>query len=248
MAIYGTNDFIWTGMDTLQGFFRMVSPRATAAMGDGILAVLDEVFAQSQQQVPVDTGALRSSGHINDLETGSGLIQGSIGYGAPYAFYVHEDLHMHHPRGGKAKYLSDPMQSALSSLARWMEGRLEAALVGQGAGAGSKNQAAESASLAKSVNKRSLAQRRGMSEGQVEEALRRMREYGGTNTQFRSRRGRLSVSHVRAPKERFDYEPTRHGFRFVNLRTHQRHYGTSAGFRMENPYADENFRKHRRHD
>lgn len=33
-----------------------------------------------------------------------------VGYDAPYAVYVHEDLEANHPRGGTAKYLERPMR------------------------------------------------------------------------------------------------------------------------------------------
>lgn len=31
-----------------------------------------------------------------------------IGYSAPHAIHVHEDMEMRHPNGGKAKFLTDP--------------------------------------------------------------------------------------------------------------------------------------------
>jgi hypothetical protein len=34
-----------------------------------------------------------------------------VGYSAPYAIYVHEDLTANHPRGGQAKYLEQPMRT-----------------------------------------------------------------------------------------------------------------------------------------
>lgn len=33
-----------------------------------------------------------------------------VGYSAPYALRVHEDLAMRHPRGGQAKFLEQPMR------------------------------------------------------------------------------------------------------------------------------------------
>lgn len=35
-------------------------------------------------------------------------VEGLVGYSAPYAAAVHEDREAVHPRGGQAKYLSDP--------------------------------------------------------------------------------------------------------------------------------------------
>lgn len=69
-----------------------------------------EVFAESQRQTPVETGALIGSGVV----TRSGnahYSEARITYGgaaAHYALYVHEILDNYHPKG-KAKFLEDPM-------------------------------------------------------------------------------------------------------------------------------------------
>lgn len=53
----------------------------------------------SNQRVPVDSGELRDSGRV----TVEGL-EASVGYGAPHAVAVHENLEAHHDQG-QAKFL-----------------------------------------------------------------------------------------------------------------------------------------------
>lgn len=229
MSLYGENTLIVTGLDTLQMFLRMTSPRATAAMGDAIEDTLDYVFEESQSQVPVDTGALKQSGGINPLDVGAGKIVGSISYGIVYAFYIHENTRLRHPHGGKAKFLSDPMASALNQLSSRLKGRLEAALVGAGSGAGSGNHAAESSAASYKPRKgrrgesmhhnqkatnRSLSHREAMTGAQVEEALSRMSgrekfdlEKARRRVMYTNSRGRLNESYDTGTTARFHYDP-----------------------------------------
>lgn len=68
--------------------------------------------------VPVDTGALRGSGHVSLPQIVGGRITVTLGYGgpaAPYAVHVHEDMSAHHPVGG-AKYLERPMLAEVATL------------------------------------------------------------------------------------------------------------------------------------
>ena len=70
------------------------------------------IMTQSKMaHVPVDTGALRSTGHVQKPEISSkGQVRVRLGYGGPsarYAIYVHENLKARHVVGG-SKYLEKP--------------------------------------------------------------------------------------------------------------------------------------------
>ena len=70
----------------------------------------NRVMTESKKEVPVDTGVLRSTGHVELPTRVGGEILVVVGYGgpaAPYARRQHEDLSFHHPVG-KARYLADP--------------------------------------------------------------------------------------------------------------------------------------------
>jgi hypothetical protein len=79
----------------------------------------ERLMTESKQTfVPVDTGALRSSGHVEPVRfTGRATIEVSLGYGGPsaaYALEVHENLNSHHAYG-QAKYLETPVRLAVES-------------------------------------------------------------------------------------------------------------------------------------
>ena len=73
--------------------------------------------------VPVDLGALKSSGFVDQPTRGSGReISIDLFYGgpsAPYAIVQHEDLSLNHTTGS-AEYLKRPLEAAIPNLARNM--------------------------------------------------------------------------------------------------------------------------------
>lgn len=73
----------------------------------------ERILADSRQEVPVDTGALRNSAHVERLPNGA-----EAGYGGtaiPYALRQHEDLTFYHTVG-KPKYLEDPFKRHASDM------------------------------------------------------------------------------------------------------------------------------------
>lgn len=88
-------------------------PRAATALGQGLYKEAAQVFEQSQQEVPVDTGNLRNSGILGLPFTENGQMVVEISYGgaaADYAIFVHEDLEARHQPGKKAKFLEGPLK------------------------------------------------------------------------------------------------------------------------------------------
>lgn len=92
-----------------------------------------EILDESLKQVPRDTGTLASTGFYEVARRGDVKgysYEGTIGYAgltgsgssrdrlndktgkmaSSYAVQVHEDTTMPHPRGGKAKFLEDPVR------------------------------------------------------------------------------------------------------------------------------------------
>lgn len=102
-------------------------------------AEAENIMTESKRQVPVDTGALRSTGHVEQPTRGGSRLSVILAYGGPagaggavtpgyskktkrvaedpvgYAVYVHEDLEAHHTVG-KAKYLEDPVKAAIPGM------------------------------------------------------------------------------------------------------------------------------------
>lgn len=103
-----------------------VGQKLTAAAQDGPTGLVAALFQEAEivmtvskrEYVPVDTGALRASGHVEPpLRTAHGGAV-TLGYGgpsAPYAVIVHEDLTKRHPVGG-AKYLELPLRARLQGM------------------------------------------------------------------------------------------------------------------------------------
>lgn len=98
-------------------------PLVTAAAKLAEHAGAEMLLAKSQTGVPVESGRLRDSGTVTDTAEGS-----AVGYGfedadgknsatAAYAVKQHEDLELHHPNGGGAKWLEDAMHAEHDAIA-----------------------------------------------------------------------------------------------------------------------------------
>jgi hypothetical protein len=106
----------------------------------------EEVMTASKEQVPVDTGALRSTGHVQDPVTKRNEVSITMGYGGiagpggpfiskktgkvvtevGYAVAVHENLDAHH-KVGNAKFLERPFLAARREIDRALARALEKA-------------------------------------------------------------------------------------------------------------------------
>ena len=68
------------------------------------------ILAESKKICPVETGFLRGSGYVTEPVIAYGQILLSIGYGAGYAYWVHELIENYHHPPTKAKFLEEPLQ------------------------------------------------------------------------------------------------------------------------------------------
>lgn len=91
-----------------------------------IVAEAEAIMADAKEHyVPVDTGALRASGHVV-LPVGDELMV-TMAFGGPAASYapiVHEDPTAHHPVG-QWKYLETPALAATHGLADRIKARIQ---------------------------------------------------------------------------------------------------------------------------
>ena len=74
----------------------------------GMQEAAEYLKKKSQEIVPVDAGVLYRSAFTTNWGTGF-KTQFTVGYSAPYAVYVHEDLNMKHRPGKTAKFLEIPL-------------------------------------------------------------------------------------------------------------------------------------------
>lgn len=114
-----------SGFNELESILLNKCIRLSDATMDQMYEMAKGIMSNSQDEVPKDTTALVQSGFI--VEDNNSII---FGYGGPnqkinpkteisteeYALKVHEDLHMLHIHGGKAKFLEDPFRSAVEDL------------------------------------------------------------------------------------------------------------------------------------
>ncbi len=115
------------GAKQLQEALAKLGDRMMAEAGKALYAEAELIMTESKEQCPVDTGALRGTGHVEDPQASGGQVTVQMGYGgpaAPYAVYVHERLDVRH-RVGKAKFLEDPVKAAAPKLPARLTRRLK---------------------------------------------------------------------------------------------------------------------------
>ena len=114
--------------------------RVQQAAVRGMVENTEDLLGRAMRDAPVDEGTLRASGHAavyangkavarrgfrevkgqpeapemlthRVVEGGAGdAVVGEVGFNTPYALVQHERLDFNHPKGGKAKYLEDPLK------------------------------------------------------------------------------------------------------------------------------------------
>lgn len=91
-----------------------------------------QVFDRSQDIVPIDTGALRSSGFVQQPEVKGNEISVTVAYGgaaAPYAVIQHENLEYHHEPPTQAKYLETPLVERIDNIREGLQGIVSKAIL-----------------------------------------------------------------------------------------------------------------------
>lgn len=87
---------------------RSVPGLVRAAAADGLRAGGEVVLQESDERVPLETGALRSSGKVSVDRAG---LKAAISYDTPYAVLVHEVMDNAHDAGRSAKFLETALMS-----------------------------------------------------------------------------------------------------------------------------------------
>ena len=85
------------------------------------------IFKESQRIVPIDTGALYSSGTVHLPKKEGNRTFARVTYGgsaASYALYVHENLYARHDAPTQAKYLETPLYRQIPVLIKNLATRI----------------------------------------------------------------------------------------------------------------------------
>ena len=85
---------------------------ANIAASQGLMKAGEALLSEAKEQVPVDEGTLRASGMVEQVTP----TRVEVSFNTRYAARQHEELSYRHPKGGKAKYLEDPLKQGA---ARW---------------------------------------------------------------------------------------------------------------------------------
>lgn len=105
------------GIPELQRAFQRLAVQAEQALVQAIQAEADRILEASYPLVPVDTGALISSGAVINSHDGADIRYGNFG-AVPYALVVHERTDTNHPRGGQHHFLSAVVLEATGDMAQ----------------------------------------------------------------------------------------------------------------------------------
>jgi hypothetical protein len=87
----------------------LLRQRMLAAAEHGLRVIAEDLLGRAQREAPVETGTLRQSAEV-DLQAVPGGVEAQVSFNTVYAARQHEELTWKHPRGGKAKYLEDPLK------------------------------------------------------------------------------------------------------------------------------------------
>lgn len=95
---------------------------AARAMANALYEEAQGLITEAKEETPVDTGALRSSGHVELPQIEGTKVTVEAGFGGAaidYAIFVHENLESFHATGN-AKFLENP----LNRRSRGMDARI----------------------------------------------------------------------------------------------------------------------------
>ncbi len=79
--------------------------RVHSEAGEGLRLAAEHLLGVARQQAPVDEGTLRASAAVTVVSAA----KVAISFNTRYAVRQHEETGWRHPKGGKAKYLEDPL-------------------------------------------------------------------------------------------------------------------------------------------
>lgn len=105
------------GLPQLQRQLQVLTQQVETAFTQALQAEADRILEASYPFVPVETGALISSGTVIKQPEGADIRYGNFG-AVPYAIRQHEDTTLSHPNGGEHHFLSKPLFEATGDMAQ----------------------------------------------------------------------------------------------------------------------------------
>lgn len=122
------------GLDQVQQRLRAVLTQMAQASGPALYDEGNRIMGLSVQLVPVDTGLLRSTSHVETPRIDGQGATVELSYGshgtAPYAPIIEFDTQMNHPHGGQALYLSEPFFAAANGMLQRLSASIRGSMGG----------------------------------------------------------------------------------------------------------------------
>lgn len=115
------------GIEQVQRRLQHVADTTARSLAAALTVEAEAIMGKSKEIVPVDTGALRSTGHVQPPETAGAQVTVEMGYGgpaAPYAVFVHERVELRHNPPTQAKFLEQPALEAIPGMAERVAARI----------------------------------------------------------------------------------------------------------------------------
>lgn len=110
----------WHGLPAMQQRVTQILAQTAPAAGESLYRAGNAIMGVSVTLVPIDTGNLRSTAHVERPQQQGMTLVVQLSYGghgtAPYAVPVEFRQDVHHPIG-QAFYLSTPIFAAVATLA-----------------------------------------------------------------------------------------------------------------------------------
>lgn len=126
--IYVARDWLKSFQDyqrQLGGFLKSSGSVDISSLQKELLRLGQSILGRAEELAPYKTGELRRSGVLMVADGGNQII---IGFVAPYATYVHENLEIKHPYhksnpdcGGQAKFLEKALQEFFPDRSVWTD-------------------------------------------------------------------------------------------------------------------------------
>lgn len=115
-----------TGIDVVVQRLTQIAATMPMLGGIALQQEAEAILEASQPLVPIETGALKSSGVVDDVVIQGQTVQTAVRYGGKggenftrnpeeYAYWVHEITTYHHPIG-RDHFLSEPLFAATSGM------------------------------------------------------------------------------------------------------------------------------------
>lgn len=119
-------------IDAVQRRLQQLIRQVPDLLGAALAAEAEIEMTEAKRRTPVDTGALRATGHVQEPRVSMGVVSVTMGFGGPavdYALRVHEDMEMYHDTG-QAKFLESVLLESAPHIAARVGRRVEARLGG----------------------------------------------------------------------------------------------------------------------